>query len=192
MTRTGLYTPHRRHRPTRRTRSVRSLRSNQSTTSSAIIEDLAKQVRARDETIAQMQHAMQAAGLFPKPDEPASNKTESGDESRSIPREAPEVKLVQRGSTFKTFMECKPPTFSGGEDSLAFIRWLRKMEQAFRSASFTENQKVNYAVLRLEGEALEWWDSVDQHLTEATRGAMTWDRFSNKVKERYCSSGSMQ
>ncbi|KAL4579983.1 hypothetical protein LXL04_016155 [Taraxacum kok-saghyz] len=66
------------------------------------------------------------------------------------------------------------------------------MGQPFRSASFTEDQKVNYSVLRLEGEALEWWDSVDQHLTEATRGAMTWERFSNKVKECYCSSGSMQ
>ncbi|KAL4586546.1 hypothetical protein LXL04_011182 [Taraxacum kok-saghyz] len=40
-------------------------------------------------------------------------------------------------------------------------------------------------MLQLEGEALEWWDSVDQHLTEATRGAMTWERFSNKVKKRY-------
>ncbi|KAL4564790.1 hypothetical protein LXL04_028861 [Taraxacum kok-saghyz] len=120
-----------------------------------------------------MQQALQAASLLPKPDEPASNKKESGDESRSIPREVPEVKPVQLGIIFKTFTKCKPPTFSGGEDSLACIRWLQKMEQAFRSASFMEDQKVNYAVLRLEREALEWWDSVDQHLTEATGGAMT-------------------
>ncbi|KAL4579982.1 hypothetical protein LXL04_016154 [Taraxacum kok-saghyz] len=107
--------PLRRNRPARSTRSVWSLRSNQSITSSAIIEDLAEQVRARDATIAQMQQALQAAGLLPNPDEPASNKRESGDESRSIPRETPEVKSksVRIGSTFKTFMECKPPTFLG-------------------------------------------------------------------------------
>ena len=66
------------------------------------------------------------------------------------------------------------------------------MEQTFRSADFTEDQKVNYAVRMFEGEALEWWDSVDQLLTKATRMAMTWEIFNNKVKERYCSVGAMQ
>ena len=34
--------------------------------------------------------------------------------------------------------------------------------------------------------------AVDQLLTKATRMAMTWEIFSNNVKERYCSVGAMQ
>ncbi|KAL4564370.1 hypothetical protein LXL04_028431 [Taraxacum kok-saghyz] len=87
------------------------------------------------------------------------------------------------------------PTGSGPLEDEAQSRSVpceTKMEQTFRSADFTEDQKVNYAVRMFEGEALAWWDSVDQLLTKATRMAMTWEIFNNKVKERYCSFGAMQ
>nr|KAJ0185533.1 hypothetical protein LSAT_V11C900484670 [Lactuca sativa] len=41
-------------------------------------------------------------------------------------------------------------------------------------------------------EALEWWDTIDARLTEATRRAMTWEILSKKVKDHFCSEGSIQ
>ncbi|KAL4592757.1 hypothetical protein LXL04_005761 [Taraxacum kok-saghyz] len=63
--------------------------------------------------------------------------------------------------------------------------------EGFHEDEAHKEQKVNYAVRMFEGEALEWWDSVDQTLREATRKAMTWETFNKKVKERYCSAGAM-
>ena len=148
-------------------------------------------INSRDAQIAQMQQAMRAAGLLPDDVGGMDGFHEDEAHSGSMRTEPSVVNIVHQGSTFKTFLGCKPPTFKGGEDSLACVRWLRKMEQTFRSAQFTEAQKVNYVVRMFEGEALEWWDSVDQTLSEATRRSMTWERFNKKVKERYCSAGAM-
>ncbi|KAL4591735.1 hypothetical protein LXL04_004706 [Taraxacum kok-saghyz] len=167
---------------------VQPTQSAHSSTSAARIEEMEEQIRARDAQISQMQQALRAAGLLPTWSGPLEDEAQS----RSVPRETVVVKENSRGSTFKTFMGCKPPFFKGGEDSLVCFRWLCKMEQTFRSADFTEDHKVNYAVRMLEGQVLEWWDSVDQLLTKATRMAMTWEIFSNKVKERYCSVGAIQ
>ena len=161
--------------------------SARSSTSVARMEEMAEQIRARDVQIAQMQQALRAAGLLPN-----DERLEDEVQSRSVPRDRVVIEDDRRGSTFKTFMGCKPPIFKGGEDSLVCFRWLRKMDQTFRSADFTEEQKVNYAIRMLDGQALEWWDSVYQLLNEATRRAMTWDIFSNKVRERFCSAGAIQ
>jgi len=99
---------------------------------------------------------------------------------------------LRQGSSFKIFMSCKPPTFKGGDDALTCLRWIRKMEQTFSSAVFTEEQKVNYAIRMLEGQALEWWDSIALLISAGTRRAMTWETFSRKVRERFCSDGAIQ
>ena len=137
--------------------------SARSSTSVARMEEMAEQIRARDVQIAQMQQALRAAGLLPN-----DERLEDEVQSRSVPRDRVVIDDDRRGSTFKTFMGCKPPIFKGGEDSLVCFRWLRKMDQTFRSADFTEEQKVNYAIRMLDGHALEWWDSVYQLLNEAT------------------------
>ena len=170
---------------------VQPSESARSTSSSAQIAEMENLIKSCDAQIEQMQQAMRAAGLLPDDVGGMDGFHEDEAHSGSMRKEPSVVNIVHQGSTFKTFLGCKPPTFKGGEDSLACVRWLRKMEQTFRSAQFTEEQKVNYAVRMFEGEALEWWDSVDQTLSEATRKTMTWERFSKKVKERYCSAGAM-
>ncbi|KAL4579672.1 hypothetical protein LXL04_015828 [Taraxacum kok-saghyz] len=170
---------------------VQPSESARSTSSAAQIAEMENLIKSRDAQIAQMQQAMRAAGLLPDDVGGMDGFQEEEAHSSSMCREPSVVNIVHEGSTFKTFLGCKPPTFKEGEDSLACVRWLRKMEQTFRSAQFTAEQKVNYVVRMYEGEALEWWDLVDQTLSEATRKTMTWERFSKKVKERYCSAGAM-
>ncbi|PWA70410.1 hypothetical protein CTI12_AA285900 [Artemisia annua] len=63
------------------------------------------------------------------------------------------------GSTFETFMKCKPPTFKGSTDPQVYFQWFLKMDQTFDSGVFTEAQRVSYAIRMLEGSALQWWNS---------------------------------
>ncbi|XP_052620961.1 uncharacterized protein LOC111893627 [Lactuca sativa] len=169
-------------------------RSGRSTSSAAIIADLQEQLQERDRTLEQMRQAMHAVGLLP-----IEGVNEGGDQSfddeahsRSVPRQEVVGAARRQGSSFKTFMDCKPPNFEGGESVVACLRWIRKMDQTFRSGEFTEDQKVNYAVRTFDKEALEWWDAIDARLTEATRRAMTWEILCKKVKDRFCSEGSIQ
>ncbi|XP_023746169.1 uncharacterized protein LOC111894316 [Lactuca sativa] len=137
---------------------------------------------------------MLAAGLFPLDGENEGGDQSFDDEahSRSVPRQEAVGDVRRQGSSFKTIMDCKPPTFEGGESAVACLRWIRKMDQTFRSGEFPEDQKVNYVVRMFDKEALEWWDTIDARLTEATRRAMTWAILSKKVKDHFCSEGNIQ
>lgn len=44
----------------------------------------------------------------------------------------------------------------------------------------------------LEGEDLDWWESVDQTLTEEIRDRLSWIVFVEKLNSRFCSEGAMQ
>ncbi|CAI9261119.1 unnamed protein product [Lactuca saligna] len=110
-----------------------------------------------------MRQAMLAVGLLPLDD-----VNEGGDQSfddkvhsRFVRRQKVVADVRCRGSSFKTFLDYKPPTFEGGDSAMAFLRWIRKMDQPFQSGEFTEDQKVNYAVRKFDKEALEWWDTID-------------------------------
>ncbi|PWA56067.1 hypothetical protein CTI12_AA422440 [Artemisia annua] len=96
------------------------------------------------------------------------------------------------GSTFETFMKCKPPTFKGSTDPQVCFQWFLKMDQTFDSGVFTEAQRVSYAIRMLEGSALQWWNSVNRTLSANVRASLTWEAFSNKVKTKYCSRSAIQ
>nr|KAJ0196361.1 hypothetical protein LSAT_V11C700369400 [Lactuca sativa] len=162
--------------------------SARSTASAAIIADLQEQLQELDRMLEQMRQSMHAAGLLPPEGENEGGDQSFDDEAhnRSVPMQ--EVVGAGRGrrSSFKTFMDCKPPTFEGCESVVVCLRWIQKMDQTFRPGEFTKDQKVNYE------EALEWWDTIDARLTEVTRRAMTWEILSKKVNDRFCIEGSIQ
>ncbi|PWA40521.1 zinc finger, CCHC-type, Retrotransposon gag domain protein [Artemisia annua] len=89
------------------------------------------------------------------------------------------------GSTFETFMKCKPPTFKGSTDPQVCFQWFLKMDQTFDSGVFTEAQRVSYAIRMLEGSALEWWNSVSRTLSSNARASLTWEAFSNKYNTAF-------
>ncbi|GJR27309.1 hypothetical protein Tco_1103541 [Tanacetum coccineum] len=74
-----------------------------------------------------------------------------------------------RGSTFESFMKCKPPSFKGSTKPLDCLRWILKMEQTFDSWEFTEAQMLKYSIRKLDREALECLQkgnkSIDKYKT---------------------------
>lgn len=64
-------------------------------------------------------------------------------ESRLVPWESVRRELFggatgHQGSTFKDFMDCKPPKYRGCEKVVECLNLIMKMEQTFRLGDFTE------------------------------------------------------
>ncbi|GJS52517.1 putative nucleotidyltransferase, ribonuclease H [Tanacetum coccineum] len=68
------------------------------------------------------------------------------------------------------------------------LRLLRDMEQTFESCDCDEQHKVKYAVRMLKGRVLDWWDTMCGALGTVIIAHLTWDSFSAKVKEGYCTT----
>ncbi|GJU62849.1 uncharacterized protein Tco_1244684 [Tanacetum coccineum] len=107
---------------------------------------------------------------------PCTKDTRLGEletEAESMPRNhgKTEIEDVGQGSlsTHKMFMDCKPPFFKGGDDSLVCKRWVRKITQIIEAGNYTDRQKVKYAVLLLDGEAMEWWATINVNVIGAVR-----------------------
>ncbi|KAJ0543420.1 hypothetical protein HanHA89_Chr09g0350491 [Helianthus annuus] len=61
--------------------------------------------------------------------------------------------------TFKTFMDCKPQTFSGAEGPVGLLRWFEKTESVFAMCNYPEGDRVKFASGTLEDGALTWWNA---------------------------------
>ncbi|GKE14301.1 hypothetical protein Tco_1421878, partial [Tanacetum coccineum] len=77
-------------------------------------------MKKKDAEMAEMQKAMIDAGLMDS--QKTAAETEQETEAESMPRNLgkTEIEGVGQGSlsTHKMFMDCKPPFFKGGDDSL--------------------------------------------------------------------------
>ena len=82
------------------------------------------------------------------------------------------------------FRRNKPPQFSGGYDPEKVELWIKEMVKIFRVMNCADNQKVNYAVFMLIGEAEYWWDGT-RRLLEGGRIIITWDVFRTRFLEKY-------
>ncbi|XP_027922885.1 uncharacterized protein LOC114180793 [Vigna unguiculata] len=82
------------------------------------------------------------------------------------------------------FRRNKPPQFSGGYDPEKAELWIKEMEKIFRVMKCANNQKVNYVVFMLIGEAEYWWDGT-RRLLEGGRIIITWDVFRTRFLEKY-------
>ena len=60
-------------------------------------------------------------------------------------------------STFKDFLETKPPIFKEAEEPLQADEWLNTIEQKFCLLRVTEMMKAEYASHQLQGPVGIWW-----------------------------------
>ena len=168
-------------------RTQQSQRSRGSLARQAHLEE---QLRARDAEIARLRQ--ESRGGRKEPNEEKSVHSDTGSVSRPEMDHGRRERAKGKGTSFESFMKCKPPAFKGGEDPLGCLRWIMKMEQVFCVGSYSDYQQVNYAVMRFEGEALEWWRTVKRSLAKAVLDSLTWEVFTEKIKMRFCSLGARE
>jgi hypothetical protein len=59
----------------------------------------------------------------------------------------------------REFMSHKPPTLSNSADPLQADDWLKSVEKMLNIAQCSDREKVLYALGRLTGPAVDWWDA---------------------------------
>jgi len=97
---------------------------------------------------------------------------------------------VNQYSSFKDFMDTKPPVFKEALEPLEADEWINTMEQKFRLLWMTEELKAEYAAHQLQGPAGIWWS---HHRTTYPEGTpITWNRFTTAFRGNYIPPGVVE
>src|SRR3989442_2956544 len=73
--------------------------------------------------------------------------------------------------------------FFGTTDPAEAEGWLRRIERIFFMMDSTPEDKFEYAISLLQGNAFNWWETVPNAL--ARPAVLTWDDFLYEFKEKY-------
>jgi len=93
-------------------------------------------------------------------------------------------------SSFKDFIDTKPPVFKEALEPLKADDWINTMEQKFRLLHMTEELKAEYAAHQLQGPARIWWS---HHRTTYPEGTpITWNRFTTAFRGNYIPPGAVE
>ncbi|GJZ67728.1 putative reverse transcriptase domain-containing protein [Tanacetum coccineum] len=65
----------------------------------------------------------------------------------------------QNVCSYKELVACKPKEFDGKGGTVAYTRWVKKMEAVQDISGCGDNHKVKYSAGLLIGKALTWWNS---------------------------------
>ncbi|KAI3692532.1 hypothetical protein L6452_32349 [Arctium lappa] len=93
--------------------------------------------------------------------------------------------------TYKAFLGCNPKEFTGSDNPVACMYWLKEVEMAFESSDCDTSQWVKFASQLLRGEALIWWNLTRSALTPEVLGQLTWPIFKQKIMDKYYSERSL-
>jgi hypothetical protein len=96
-----------------------------------------------------------------------------------------------QGVDYKRFLETQPPIFTKAEHPIEANEWLQTLEQKFRVIpNCTENKKVEFAGLQLQGPAGTWWKGF---LARQPAGrAITWNAFKDAFRTQFVPEGIMR
>ncbi|KAI3692405.1 hypothetical protein L6452_32220 [Arctium lappa] len=96
-----------------------------------------------------------------------------------------------KSCSYKSFLGCGPPEFSGSEDPITCIKWIRAVEQAFGSSECGDDQRVRFGTQLLRDTALTWWNVIQSTLSPTVLAQLTWGEFKVKLLEEYCNEMAM-
>ena len=92
-------------------------------------------------------------------------------------------------SSFKDFMDTKPPIFHEAEEPLQADEWLSTIEQRFGLLRLTEGMKASYAGHQLQGPVGIWW--THHRTTFPANIEIVWDQFQTAFWGHFIPPGLM-
>ena len=97
---------------------------------------------------------------------------------------------VNQYSSFKDFMDTKPPVFKEALEPLKADEWINTMEQKCCLLRMIEELKAEYAAHQLQGPTGIWWS---HHRTTYPEGTpITWNRFTTAFRGNYIPPGVVE
>jgi hypothetical protein len=97
---------------------------------------------------------------------------------------------VNQYSSFKDFIDTKPPIFREADEPLHADEWLNTIEQMFSFLRVTEGMKASYAGHQLQGAIGIWWNHHKN--TFPTNVEVIWDQFKTAFRGHYIPPGTME
>jgi hypothetical protein len=83
-------------------------------------------------------------------------------------------------SSFKDFMDTKPPIFREAKELLQADEWLNTIEQKFKLLRVTEGMKASYAGHQLHGPVGIWWSH--HRTTFPANVEVVWYQFKQAIR----------
>ncbi|GJU57466.1 reverse transcriptase domain-containing protein [Tanacetum coccineum] len=96
------------------------------------------------------------------------------------------------GCSYKEFMACNPKEYDGKGGTIAYTRWIEKMESVQDMSGCGDNQKVKYTSGSFISKALTWWNSQVQTRGQEAAVGMTWEDIKALTREELCPNNEMQ
>ncbi|KAI3758179.1 hypothetical protein L6452_05732 [Arctium lappa] len=97
----------------------------------------------------------------------------------------------RKSCSYKSFLGCGPPEFSGSDDPILCVKWIRAVEQAFGSFECGDDQRVRFGTQLLRDTALIWWNVIQSTLSPVVLSQLSWDEFKKKLLEELCNERTM-
>jgi hypothetical protein len=99
----------------------------------------------------------------------------------------PQAQRETVGCTSANFFRHHSPTFDGVAGAIATNRWLTGKQILMRTVKYPNEQKVEYASLKLMGEAAYWWMSKHGMLVAelGENVLITWERFQKEFNDLF-------
>ncbi|KAI3758383.1 hypothetical protein L6452_05944 [Arctium lappa] len=96
-----------------------------------------------------------------------------------------------KSCSYKSFLGCRPPEFSGSEDPVAFVKWIRAVEQAFGSSECGDGQrgKVRNATAQGYDADVEYcneraMDRIEAEFQALEKGNLTVREYTRQFMEK--------
>ncbi|KAD5960466.1 hypothetical protein E3N88_11938 [Mikania micrantha] len=97
-----------------------------------------------------------------------------------------------RDYSYKSFVGCKTPSFSGSEGAVGLIQWIEKMETTLDISGCPDQHKVRYAAGSFHKRALTWWNAQVQTRGRDEALSMPWDDFKALLRAEFCSRNELK
>ncbi|KAD5508273.1 hypothetical protein E3N88_15976 [Mikania micrantha] len=92
----------------------------------------------------------------------------------------------QQDYSYKSFVGCNPPAFSGNEGAVSLIQWVEKMETTLDISGCPEQHKMRYVVGSFNKRALTWWNAQVQTRGRDEALSMPWEEFKLLLRVEFC------
>jgi hypothetical protein len=110
----------------------------------------------------------------------------------SMPRPIEQNDTV--GCSSADFLKHNSPMFDGSEGPMAADNWISNFQDLADTLRCTDSQKVDFAGLKLDGEARFWWKARKELIAEELghRVPIPWERFKTEFNNRFFSQAQRQ
>nr|GEZ67936.1 putative reverse transcriptase domain-containing protein [Tanacetum cinerariifolium] len=108
------------------------------------------------------------------------------DASRSGPVRGQDSAPAVRECTFTGFMKCNLTVFCGVEGAVKLQRWFEKTKSVFKINECTEDKKVKFSAITLEGPTLTWWKTKVATMGLENVNQMPWTEMLQLMTGEFC------